>query len=291
MANDAIIYLGIYEKVNDDISNLFVTFLTNKNLIPPVISLFLVGGGLYSLYLFYVLSLFVAIVKVVKYVPKNKAGFILLLLFSPISIAQSFGPNKEMTAYISMIFLLGNILSGHKKFLMASVFYALLTRAELLFVILFFKFIQGKKNKVLFALILFFSISMLIPFIPDRGEYFLNQSGLMSYLNHLDKRFLYFITFPLKAAMGLYVESLFGVTYRLGGVFIVISSCFFVFMTLRIIIRNNLTLKNDIYLISFIFLIVFSTGAFVQHRYLLPVYPFFVYLAICPSYKRVVNYL
>lgn len=290
IANDSRRYFDIYQDTFSDFDMLLLYFFSNKNLLLPIIPVYFTNGNLDYLYAFYFISLYLAIATSVKYIKRSKYIFVFTLSLYPIALSQMYGPNKEITSYISLIFLLSYFLSNHSKYIYLSLIFSLFTRFELTAVILFFIFTKSFKYRGWLLIFLLLFLSFLLPFIPDRGEYFLSNSGVMAFLNSLDELFLYFITFPLKASMGLFSPAIFGVYTRLGSIIEIASSWIFIVLFLVILKRNSFSLKNDVYYFICLYLIIFCSGAFVQHRYLIAIYPMCIFLAFCnKSTKRVIS--
>ena len=252
MAGDARLYYHLY--LDSDIDKLFLLALSNKNLIPPMMQLYLVDGSLNYLYFFFLVSLSIAVYYNIKYIQNNKTIYLVLILISPIVISNLYGHNKEITSYISSLFLLSYILSDKKRFLFFALFFALLTRVEFVVIIILFcilrniKFIRRKYIIILFLI----SISIVILFLKQRGVNHIEEAmstssfGVTGYLESLNSIGLYIITFFAKVFLNLYEKVMTPSFSTLAGFFTTLSSMSFLILSFFIFKKKKFKLENDI---------------------------------------------
>jgi len=291
IANDSRRYYQMYLELGDDIKNIFALVFINKNLIPPIFSLYIFNGNLDLLYIFFFISFSISISILIHNIKYNKNIILFFLIFYPVVFSNLYSPNKEISSLISILFLLSYILFNKKKYLYLSISFALLTRFELVIVIIIYIFFKRIKNiKRSYILLIFLMlVSFVITKIDNRGLYFLSNTGVMAFIAKLDQLGFHFLTVFLKFFMNVYSVALIPNTSRLGAIVITLSGWYFILLTIQIIRKKVFNLNNDIVFFILIYIIVFTSTAFVQHRYFIALYPLFVYLAFSKKYKKVIK--
>lgn len=298
MASDARLYYQLY--LDYEFTDFSLLAAANKNLIPPILQLYIFDGDMELLYFFFLTSLSIAIYYNLKYIQSNKKIFLLLVLVSPVVISDLYGPSKEMASYISILFLLSYIISLKKLFLIFAIFFAFLTRFELVLVIVSFYLLRKikyiKRKYIILSLLILLSI--IITFVDSRGVNHIKDAsstsslGLISLFEYLESRGLYIITFYFKAVLNLYEKLLAPDLSRLGGIFTTMSSVGFFILSFIILKKKNYKLDNDISFFIMIYLILFCASAYIQHRYFVSLYPLFLYLAfnVKKNFKQRIDY-
>jgi len=287
MANDAYKYYGVLRSF--DSVDLGLILLNNKNLIPPTIPLYIMNGNLFLIYTFLFSSLIHSIIILSKYC--ENYFFLLFLLFSPIVISNLFPASKEITAYISGIYFLIYLLNKSKKFMFYSIFFAVLTRFELILVLLLIYSVLNlpflKRNIKRVFIFVLLSLSILLPVLNlARGTNHIEETsatsalGLSAIYELFISNGFYFIIYPIKFLHNLFESGLVPVFSSLGAFFTFCSSLLFLFLFI-ILIKNKSYKSNDYELMYSVLFYgsIFCAGGFVQHRYFVFLYPIFLYMA------------
>jgi hypothetical protein len=280
-----------------NIGDIITIFLGNKNLIGQIIYYKLLSESrilffiLNSLVIFYLLNKLYISLKNQPY--RNYILF--LLLINPAIITSLSGPNKEITGFISILFLISYILDRKLKYIIFSLIFAFFTRFELIAVIIGFLIFRKRRRKTQYILFTFLIllISLMIYSYPDYGYRLLNDFqptkngslGLVSKMLELNQLGLYAVTFIPKLMVNFFGEIVALNFFDLKGysVFIYISQLLYIYLIFIILKTKKIILRNPFFLFIFIYSLMFTIPAFIQHRYFLPIYPMLIFLAFYKS--------
>jgi hypothetical protein len=292
-----------YVELSKQLSNVddFIPiFFGNKNLIGLIVYYKLLNESrilffiLNGLVIFYLLNKFCVSLKHQPY----RNYIIFLLLINPVIITSLSGPNKEITGFISILFLISYILEGRLKYFIFSLIFAFFTRFELIAIVIafiFFRKCTRISQYILFALLTLL-ISIVIYFYQDYGYKLLNEFqttrnnslGLTYLLLELNKFGLYVFTLIPKLMMNFFGEVFTLNFFNLKGhsLFIYISQLLYIYLIFLIVKKKKVTLRNPFFLFILIYSLIFTVPAFIHHRYFLPIYPMLIFLAF---YKININ--
>jgi len=294
--SDSKYYIELSQKVRA-IGDIIIMSVANKNLIGQLVYYKLLGESrilffiLNSLIIFYLFNKLYIILKNQPY----RDYILFLLLINPAIITSLSGPNKEITGFISILFLISYILDGKLKYLIFSLIFALFTRFELIAVIIGFVIFRKCRRKTQYILFTFLIllISLIIYSSPDYGYRLLNDFqptrdgslGLVSKMLELNQLGLYVVTFIPKLMLNFFGDVVALNFFNLKGysVFIYISQLLYIYLIFIILKTKKIILRNPFFLFIFIYSLMFTIPAFIQHRYFLPIYPMLIFLAFYKS--------
>lgn len=287
-------------KLYNGFEGLLIISSLNKNLFGPFLYFnILLNSSRILFYFITFLFLFYALKNLYKYMnkEKNKNIILLLLLFNPIVLTSLSGPNKEITGYISILYIINYIYYNNNKYIILSIFFALFTRFELLFIIIFFLYIQKKslKYQLLSVLILITAISIIVAKYDYSYEYMLNNMeirsnslGLVQFLGSLNQEGFYILTFIPKFFLNSFGDILALNIFSLSGYSLIIyfSQVLTLILLFYIIKKKRLSFKNNLFILFFVFCLIFTIPVFIQHRYFIPIYPVLVILAFSSKSQK-----
>jgi len=289
---DSKYYLELSQKVQN-INDMIIMFLGNKNLLGQLVYYDLIlQKSRIAFFLVNIIFLYYLFNKLYKNLAgqPNKNLILFLLLINPAIIASLSGPNKEITAFISIIFIINYILEKRLRYLFFALIFAFFTRFEMILVILgflFFKRYKKKRQYILFSLLIL-ATTLVIYFSPNYGFQIFTvfnkrdgSLGIVYEMAELNKMGLYLITFMPKLVLDLFGEVLVLNPLLLQGqsLFIYLSQIQFLFLIAVIIKRKKMTLENKFFLFLLLYSIMFTIPAFIQHRYFVPIYSILIFLA------------
>lgn len=287
-----------YFEMSKDISGLpDLAYLVhkNKNLFGPLFYFRFILQN--QLWLFFVVNFFLFVqgfLALNKYLTgvRKRLAMLTIIACNPAILSAFSGPNKEITGFLSVLFIINYLLSGSRYWIVGSLILALLTRFEMFLVIICFLIIRHFRKLDRFLLLF-----MLIPVISaviyaadysHMGKLLANERagslGLIQFMATLNQNGLFFLTFPLKLVINLF-GSLFALNFfSLKGypINLYISQLIFLVLSVLIFKKKALNLSNNLFLLVSIYAIVFCVPSYVQHRYFLVLYPAFVVMALVP---------
>ena len=224
--------------------------------------------------------------------------FMVLLLINPLIMCQLFAANKEIFIITSLLFMLSYIYSGKKRYLLAALIIAGFSKAEFLFLIVCF--LPGRRlssSLRIFSLITVVVITSIIypnlPLMVSRGEILLrgqnvSSLGVTVMLQQLAMNdYLYALGVIPKLLLSIF-EGMNGITAKSfifsGQLFVFLSGvCFFIVMMVIFFKARFKIISDEVFLLC-LFLLMVATVPFPHHRYILPIYPYLVFIALRPKY-------
>jgi len=299
--NDNVNYAIVYDAkfyylfVNNYGADAWKLYGITRNLYGPTFVSWVFDNDLFKIFIFYFISFVFSIYSLVHHLRDKKLLFFILLLYYPVMVGSLYGANKEITTYISLIFMLTYIISMEKKFLFMAFLFAIISRIELLVVYVLYMFISRfqRKYRIIFIMLLLFSMSVILAVTNIIDINRLNaliqassSGGTSLIFANLDKMGLYFLTFPVKAILNMYSGVKAGFTLsQILTLFGFLSNIFFIILTLMAIKKKNLFIENNVFLLMLLYLILFSAGYFIHHRYVAPIYALWLYMAFFKQTK------
>jgi len=273
------------------LEGLFSVTLINKNLFGPLLYYDLILQE--NRYLFFTVTFFfffIALMSLHKNLSdeKNKDLILFLIIANPIVISSFSGPNKEIVGYISILYLINYMLKNKLKYIFMAIMFSIFARWELLLVIIGFlilRKIKYRKTALFFLIVLIsfvvsyydYSYDAMINHMPSRD----NSLGFVSFLAELNQKGLYFLTLIPKLFINFFGEIIVANPFNLSdySLMIYFSQLVFLILVIKIKKRKVLNFKNQFFLFLLVFSLIFTTPAFIQHRYFIPLYPIIVILA------------
>lgn len=288
-------------QIKEGLDGAIEMFLGNKNLFGQLLYFdIILNENLIAYFMITMIFFIYAIFEIYKNTLnlEKRSIFFALLLINPVILTSLSGPNKEITGFISILFLINFILNRKLRYIFFSLSFALFTRFELLFVVIFFIFLLhlNKRFKYLSILLLIVFLSLIIPFnsnymydiknvFPERE----GTLGLVDFLAEINMIGGYIITLLPKLMINFYGELLTGSLFNLEGysINIYISQILFLFLSLGILYKKKFSLDNPLILFLVIYLLVFNLPPFIQHRYFISIYPILVLILFSDQqYKK-----
>ncbi len=263
-----------------------------KNFIGPVLITRLLQFNHDAIYIFNV-AIFVFALRVLKRWAQCHNGLLLLLALNPLVMFMLFSVNKEILAFASISCLIAFIASRLSRFLFFAVLLAFLARWEmalylvLVSFVLFLRINSVRSRTLVFAAMLA-AISVVFPMLADLFAVPFERvliyddpiagSGTFLRLTELQSHtFGYILAFFPKA-----VQLLIGLLARYEQVLnfddfwnnciMFFSSFAFLVLLTTIILGKRLSLANDLFFVSLIYLLVFALTPIHSVRYFFPVY-------------------
>lgn len=258
--------------------------LVPYNLIGPVMIIMFFNSNFDMVFIVYIIIFIYIILKLKKYLGINPFLFTSLMLFNPLIMFQFYAPNKEFLIITSMLLLVIYIYSKKNIFLFLLLVSASFSKPEFLLLILFFlvvrKFNKKLRPYVIISMLVFLTFFYsILPNMEAHSEILLRgqtnaSKGVTILLQNLASNFY---LYPL-----IIIPRILLTIFESSTIYISISGlCFFIVIfklfTNRLI---QFKLDDDVFFISFLFIIMVSIVPFPQHRYILPLYPIFLIILL-----------
>lgn len=294
---DSKYYLELSQQMSS-FSDMIIMFLANKNLFGQLVYYNLIlQGSRILFYIFNIIVLFYLLLELQKNLENQqyKNHILFLLLLNPAIITSLSGPNKEITGFISILFIINYILKRKSRYILFSFIFAFFTRFELIAVIIVFLFFRRFAKHTQYILLISFAllISLTIYFTQNYNEQLFNvfeirenSLGFVFKMAELNQMGLYFITFLPKLCLNLFGDILALNFFLLKGysLFIYISQLLYIYLIFIIVKGGRVNIQNSFFLFFLIYCLVFTVPSFIQHRYFLPIYPILIFLAYYKKY-------
>ena len=220
---------------------------------------------------------------------QKKNYILILLLLNPAIFAAFSGPNKEILGFISALYFINFIIKRNYKILLLALFFSVLTRAEytllLIFLLLTLR-LQVFWRTYIFIFLLFL-VSFTIFFLDYTHLEKLDKNvrdgslGFVRQLSLLNSYGLYFLNFLPKILLNMFGSIILLNPFAIKGysTFLYASQLLFLFLTCHVCLKKRFSFRNDFFYVFIVYAVIFSVPAFVHHRYFIPIYPVFVFLA------------
>ena len=280
------------------VSNFGKDTLVYLKLFGPLSISYIFDNNLLYIFFFYFTFFLLSIYSFVHYLKGKKILFFIFLLFYPVMVGSLYGANKEITSYISLLFMLTYIISSKKRYLLLAFSFAILSRFELVLVYIAYLIISRfqKKMRIISIIIMLFTISVILKVFHLTNLERLNSliteksTGLSLLFANMSDDGLYFLVFPFRAMMNMYSGIFAGFNlHYIVTIFLFISNIMFIVFTIMAIKKKNFFIENNVFLLMLIYLIIFSSGYLIHHRYVAPIYVLLLYMAFFKQ-KKNLNY-
>jgi len=215
-----------------------------------------------------------------------------LIIVNPVMAISLSGPNKEITAFIAVLFIINYILDRKYIYIIFALLFAFLARLELVLIIFGFLFFVKFNNnsKLILFLILIVAISMVIAntfgYVDKLYTSFSGREGSLGFVKFLAELSLsgfYAIAFIPKVFINFYGELLSSNLFNLKGYSLIIYFSEVAFFCLSVLILLNhkvIYYRNYMFLFLLIYFLMYAIPPFIQHRYFLPIYPILIIIAL-----------
>ena len=209
--------------------------------------------------------------------------FVVVFLVNPSIMGQFFAINKEIMIIISLLFMVVFIHSGRTRHMILSIVVATFSKPEFLILIMLFlglrKLRRGIRPFILISMITL--ISLFYSDLPNMESHtdllMIGQNaeslGVTVALQDLATQYyLYFSIILPRLLLAIY-----------SGDFLYAS--FFMIALISVVLKKKFQLVDDIVFLIYLFLIMVSVVPFPHYRYILPIYPLLLILAMPPKKK------
>ena len=278
---DSLTYMNLSREF-EGLDGLGIVFLLNRNLLGPIALVKLLGANSFNIFVFNCSLFYLCLAGLLKTQRIESLAFFIALTINPLLFASLTSINKEILSVCALLLTLTYTYSGSRRYLAIALLISLFARQELTLLIVGYSILrQTDSARLRLIAVLFgvFAVSLTLPSINDESirllyEYQTAESvGLTLFMNRLSENYAFFLALIPKIAMNLFGDS---VLYFFSGreqdfsFFSAVSGLLFA-LTIWLA-RRSFTLTNDAFLLIVSYLILFSTPAFIHHRYFLPIY-------------------
>ncbi|MBC7490147.1 MAG: hypothetical protein H7240_09545 [Glaciimonas sp.] len=251
------------------------------NLIGPVSLIKLLDLNFDLAVLLIVLLFCLALRELYRYAGVRVLPFAVLFLANPSMTGQFFAINKEILIIISLLFVVIYVHSGRTKHIIAAIAIAVFSKPEFLVLIMFFLVSRGLRSgrRPFILLAMITMISLFYSDLPNMDSYAevllrgqtAESLGITVLLQELAAQYhLYFIVVVPRLLLTIYS----------GGV---LFASIFILALMPVILKKKLQLADDIVFLLCLYLIMVSIVPFPHYRYILPIYPLLLFLALRPK--------
>lgn len=259
------------------------------NFLGPMLILSLTGGNLYLVMIVNVAMFMVSIVLLSRYLDLNPIKLSLIQLINPMTLSSLMSVNKEIISFP----VLACLIVGYKKrspyFIAAALVFSMLARWELTVfcVVLIGAYFVRRINRYFAILCILLSVSIayylaqnflkpVFETVEISTASYTEGSGLFERLIDLQNDGLYFLVAPVKAAhllfsMGTHISGMMHPIVVYNDQIVATYCLFNIFIFIALIFMKQYNLRNDILMISAIYLVVFSLTPVYAPRYFYPV--------------------
>jgi hypothetical protein len=290
-----------YVELNEIYDSMVVLFSISPNFIGQIFLLRITDSNFLIIFLIN-LTLFILSYKtVIKSYNVNSTVFAALLILNPLLIPVITTLNKEIFGMASVAFYASYLIRKKKWMFFLCLLFAVITRWQMVFIILFFHFFKRTTDflKLSRGLSLAFFILLISITYPPLFAGFTNviddrtadrqqetAGGLINFFNSIQHKYLYFISVWPKMFFNL-----FGNFFRVfsmilnpnqadlqdvyNNVFLLGHQIITFMLTIWMIVRKKINFNNDLVYFCCVYLIVFSIGPMIQYRYIFPLYILF----------------
>lgn len=292
---DAITYFKMSLSINQGDANISEYFELHRNNVGQILILQILQNNIYLFFLFNSVSLYIAINQFFKSINYPNTKFFYFFI-NPLLMINLISMNKEILAFIAILFLSTYIISKNKKILLVSLIYSFLSRIDLLFLFVIFlilkKFNDSSKKTLIYVLLLTltFFLGIYSNFIGNSiVEKVLSQKdfSISKIFYFLVNNYLFFLILIPKIIVNLFgdMQYLLSLNFSTYKTFLSLSaaSFFFVIVT-NLNLFKYIKFKNDFFIFFILYCIFYSTIPFIHHRYFFPLYALisanFIYIDI-----------
>ena len=290
--SDTPTYHSIYQ-MNYGINELIIR---NPNLVGPILVLKLVNANYYLVFIINLIVFYISLKNILKHYNLNNTKYLLLLLICPLMLGSLIGVNKEIFSILVCSYLLLFVKTKQLKHLLLAILFCVFVRWQLLFFVMTTAFYYShfnplKKKPFLYLILMIITISLIYPLVLSGNEIInsvnsnaefgaeneIEGSGLYTQLIQIqNKPFGYALAFVPKALQifgGLLFRwrNIFNTNDLYNNFFIFLQAVAYVIMLYKVI-KNKVTLKNEIIFIGLIYIIIFSISPIYAPRYMFPIY-------------------
>jgi hypothetical protein len=290
-----------YVELNEIYDSLVVLFSISPNFIGQIFLLRITDSNFLIIFLIN-LSLFILSYKtLIKSYDFDSAIFAVLLILNPLVIPVITTLNKEIFGMASVAFYASYLVRKKKWMFFLCLLFAVVTRWQMVFIILFFHFFRIITNslKLSRGLSLGFFILLISITYPTLFAGFTNvidgrtaerqqetAGALINFFNLIQHYYLYFVSVWPKMFFNL-----FGNFFRVfslitnpskadlldvyNNVFLLGHQIITFALTVWMIVRKKVNFNNDLVYFCCVYLIAFSIGPMIQYRYIFPLYILF----------------
>lgn len=227
-----------------------------------------------------------AIVEYYKSQKFNTFKLAALTLINPLIMFQFFGPDKEIFIINSLLFLILYKYTNQTFHLMAAIFLSFFSKMEFCALVFLYLFLFHMKNTWrwsflsagIFIVAIFYND---IPGMNQKIEVLLagqngHSNGISMLLQELASKYhMYpFVIMP-KALLNIFEGANSVIVNRIFNDFEMynfISGLFIAFFSVRLLLKNLISFKDNEVLLIFLFILMVSTVPFPHHRYIMPIY-------------------
>lgn len=264
----------------------------SANYLGPFIILKALGSNYWLIFVFN-LIVFYASVRAISVALDIKASrFAVVLLLNPLTVSSLLSVNKEIIAFASIALLLCGLKRSSIGYLFLAVLLAVLVRWQMAVVVGLVYFSgwflgKGIKYRGLYIVLLSIVISIgwlvFSDFFSGVREVLENTadehegSGIFVMLNSLQEQGLYWLAWPIKAALmifglGLRFDRILALDNVYNDLMIVLFSFSMLIMFALLLKRGKATVRHDLFFISLIYILIFTLSPIFSPRYFYPVY-------------------
>ena len=253
-------------------------FLVPINLMGPVSLIKLLGANFDLAVLFNVFLFYFVLRELYQYAGVRVLPFAVLFLANPSMMGQFSAINKEILIIISLLFVVVYLHSGRTKHVIVAIAIAVFSKPEFLVLIMFFlgsRRLQPRRRPFI-LIVMIAMISLFYSDLPNMDSYAVillrgqtaESLGIMVLLQELAAQYhLYFIVVVPRLLLTIYS----------GGV---LYASLFILALMPVILKKKLQLADDVVFLLCLFLIMVSIVPFPHYRYILPIYPLLLILAM-----------
>lgn len=265
------------------------------NILGPVSLIKLMGLNLDLVFLIYVVGFVIALRELGHHAGVRPAMFGFLLLANPLVLINLVSPNKEITAVLAVLFIIVYINSGRFSHASAGIGFAIISKFEVLALLLFFlgarKLWPEKRAILVGALLVLVSLFYgLIAELGGRDQILIQgqvegSAGLVVALHDLAREYYLFMVVAVpRLVIGVMEGSIVLLRGDPGDLILTVpiawSGIMFAAIGLSVVRKTTLRLHDDAVLLFFLLMLMVALVPFPQHRYLLPTYPLLLYFML-----------
>lgn len=264
------------------------------NLFGPVFYFdFVMQGNRIAYFLFNAIFCIHAFKSLYKCIEKNKIKnttlVVFFILLNPVLLFSFSGPNKEITAVLSVMYFSCFILKSGFAFLFFAIVFAVFTRLEMVgyLIVMSVLLMLDYRHRALYLIGILLGLSFII-WVSDythieKLEETARQGslGVVRAFARASSEGLYFLIFIPKLLINLYGNLVVLNPLKIEGnsINLYISQLLFLFLSFVVIKKKRFVLQNDLVFAFIVYCLVFCVPSFIQHRYFFPLYPLFVLIA------------
>lgn len=267
-------------EAHPDLQEITSTFNTNRNLIGPILLLHLLNNSPIIVLLFNLTIYYISLTILFKTTRLNKLKFFLALTINPLMFSSLTSINKEILSVCSLLIIIAYTNSNLKRYLILSIIISLFARQELTALLIFYATLRNfnsPKVRLYSIIITILIMTALLPTLNTSSVNILMENqktdslGLSVFFSKLTSNYAHFLTVIPKIFINMFGDIKLLLTIEPDTFFPLNAISSLQFLITFIFIRK-FKISDDTSLLALCYAIIFTSPAFIHHRYFFPVY-------------------